>query len=149
LKNEPSPNGAKHTLTDKQSRFVEEYLLDCNATAVYKRAGYTAQGRAAENAASRLLGNAEVRAAIEAGKKARSERTETTIDRVVQETWANYRRCVEANEFAAANKSLELLGRHVGAFPNKHILTGAKGEPIRFIRFARAKPRPESSPAAM
>jgi hypothetical protein len=27
LKNEPSPNGAKHILTDKQSRFVEEYLL--------------------------------------------------------------------------------------------------------------------------
>jgi hypothetical protein len=150
MKNEPSTNSPKGTLTEKQLRFVEEYLIDCNATAAYKRAGYkVTSDAAAQAAASRLLTNLKVAEAIKAGQKASSTRTEITIDRIVQETWAHYLRCVAAEEFAAANKPLELLGRHVGAFPNKHLIAGVKGEPIRFIRFARAKRRPESSPAAV
>src|SRR5450432_973264 len=112
MKNTHSTNGTKGTLTGKQLRFVEEFLIDCNATAAYKRAGYkVTSDAAAQAAASRLLANPKVAAAIEAAKKARSDRTEVTIDFVVRETLANYRRCVEAEEFAAANKSLELLGR--------------------------------------
>ena len=107
MKNKHSTNGVKGTLTEKQLRFVEEYLIDCNATAGYKRAGYkVTSDAAAQAAAARLLANPKVAAAIEAAKKARSDRTEVTIDFVVQETLANYRRCVEAEEFAAANKSL-------------------------------------------
>ena len=57
---------------------------------------------------------------------------------MVQETWKNYQRCVEAEEFSAANKALELLGRHTGAFPNKHEHSGPNGDaiPITFIEFA-------------
>jgi phage terminase small subunit len=72
-------------LTPKQERFVEEYLLDLNATAAYKRAGYRARGRAAENAASRLLGNGGVGARIAAAKAARSGRTEIRADRALLE----------------------------------------------------------------
>lgn len=124
-------------LSAKQKRFVDEYLIDLNATAAYKRAGYKCTGHAAESAAEQLLRNIEVRGAIEAALAERAKRTEITVDRVVQEMWAHYQRCVEADEYTAATRCLELLGRHVGAFPNKHEHSGPGGEPIpiTIIRF--------------
>jgi len=62
-------------VTPKQQRFVEEYLIDLNATAAYRRAGYAAKGNAAEVNAARLLRNAQVQAAIVEAKAARSEET--------------------------------------------------------------------------
>lgn len=65
-------------LTPKQQRFVQEYLLDLNGTQAAIRAGYSE--RSAEVQASRLLRNAQVSAAIEAAKAARSERTKIDAD---------------------------------------------------------------------
>lgn len=70
-------------LTAKQQRFVEEYLVDLNAAQAAIRAGYsekTARSIAAEN-----LTKPDIQEAIREGKKARSERTEITADRVLQE----------------------------------------------------------------
>jgi phage terminase small subunit len=72
-------------LTDKQKRFADEYLIDLNATAAYKRAGYEAQGNAAEVNAIRLLSNAKVKAYIEKRMKDREKRTEITQDRVLEQ----------------------------------------------------------------
>ena len=47
-------------LSPMQERFVQEYLVDCNATAAYKRAGYKGQGNVAEVNAHRLLRQAKV-----------------------------------------------------------------------------------------
>ncbi|QGP80014.1 terminase small subunit [Sphingobium sp. CAP-1] len=73
------------SLSPKQQRFVEEYLVDLNATAAYRRAGYAAKGNAAEVNANRLLRNAKVAAAISAAMAARSERTEISQDMVIRE----------------------------------------------------------------
>lgn len=72
-------------LTPKQQRFVREYLIDLNATAAYRRAGYESVGSAAEANASRLMRNDKVAAAIEAAMQAREGRTEITADRVLRE----------------------------------------------------------------
>jgi phage terminase small subunit len=72
-------------LTDKQKRFADEYLIDLNATAAYKRAGYEAQGNAAEVNAVRLLSNAKVKSYIGKRMKDREKRTEITQDKVIQE----------------------------------------------------------------
>ncbi|WP_186276552.1 terminase small subunit [Burkholderia gladioli] len=71
-------------LTPKQQAFVGEYLIDLNATAAYKRAGYAAKGHAAETNAARLLSKAEVQAAIASAMAARGERTRMTADHVLQ-----------------------------------------------------------------
>ncbi len=55
------------SLTPKQARFVEEYLIDLNATQAAIRASYSA--KTAEVQGSRLLGNVKVREAVEAGMK--------------------------------------------------------------------------------
>lgn len=63
-------------LTPKQARFVDEYLLDLNATQAAIRAGYSA--KTAHVQAVEIMARPHVKAAIEAGKAARS--TETKID---------------------------------------------------------------------
>lgn len=67
----------------KQTRFVEEYLVDLNATQAAVRAGYSPKTAYAQG--QRLLKNVEVQTAITAGQAARSQRTEITQDRVLQE----------------------------------------------------------------
>jgi phage terminase small subunit len=72
-------------LTPKQQLFVQEYLVDLNATAAYRRAGYEARGNSAEVNASRLLSKAKIFAAIQEAFRARVERTQITQDRVLLE----------------------------------------------------------------
>jgi len=71
------------TLTSRQSRFVEEYLVDLNGKQAAIRCGYSKV--TAEAQASRLLRNVQVRVALEDALKARSKRTEVTADRVLNE----------------------------------------------------------------
>jgi phage terminase small subunit len=70
-------------LTAKQERFVQEYLIDLNATQAAIRAGYSAA--TAEPAASRLLRNVKVSEAIAAAQAERSERTKVKADDVLRE----------------------------------------------------------------
>lgn len=54
-------------LTEKQQRFVEEYLIDLNATQAAIRAGYSA--KTADQQGSRMLANVKVQQAIMAKKR--------------------------------------------------------------------------------
>jgi phage terminase small subunit len=60
-------------LTPKQQRFVEEYLIDLNATQAAIRAGYAAKD--ADVQGPRLLGNVGVAEAIATLKAQRAEKT--------------------------------------------------------------------------
>lgn len=75
--------GASGGLNDKQRAFVAEYLIDLNATQAAIRAGYSK--RTARAAGHKLLSNPTVADAVAAAKAERSERTEITADRVLQE----------------------------------------------------------------
>jgi hypothetical protein len=132
------PSEKRKPLSPKQRRFVQEYLLHLNATKAAELAGYKNPNKQGP----RLLVNVGIAQAIKAAMDDVQKRTEITADLIVQETWTNYQRCVKAEKFAAANKSLELLGRHVGAFPNKHEHSGPNNEPIpiTIIRFNHHKP---------
>ena len=70
-------------LTAKQARFVEEYMIDLNATQAAIRAGYSKKGASVRGA--ELLAIRKVADAVAEAKQARSERTEITADRVLQE----------------------------------------------------------------
>jgi phage terminase small subunit len=70
-------------LTPKQERFVEEYLIDLNATQAAIRAGYSQ--RTARSIGEENLRKPEISEAIQAAKAERSERTHITQDRVLQE----------------------------------------------------------------
>ena len=60
-------------LTEKQQRFVDEYLIDLNATQAAIRAGYSA--KTADVQGSRMLANCKVQQAISIAMAERSKRT--------------------------------------------------------------------------
>lgn len=70
-------------LTQKQACFVNEYLIDLNATQAAIRAGYSA--KTAEWIGPQLLGKTHVASAIALRIKDRERRTEITQDRVLLE----------------------------------------------------------------
>ncbi len=74
------------TLTPKQQAFVENYLLDLNATQAAIRAGYSA--KSAGRFAQELLTKPHIAEAITAAQAKRSQRTEITADAVLQQLWA-------------------------------------------------------------
>lgn len=70
-------------LTAKQIRFVDEYLVDLNATQAAIRAGYSEKTAAAT--AARLLRNVNIQNEISRRQKDLQRRTEVTQERVVKE----------------------------------------------------------------
>ena len=70
-------------LTAKQQRFVDEYLIDLNATQAAIRAGYSPNTASAQGA--RLLINVNISNAIAQAMARRSSRTGITQDRVLRE----------------------------------------------------------------
>ena len=119
-------------MTSKQQRFVQEYLLDLNATQAAIRAGYSEN--TAYSQGQRLLKNVDVAAALKSAQEKRSERTEITQDWVIDRLVENVERAMQAvpvldnlgrqtGEYvyqgAVANRSLELLGKHQGMFVDR------------------------------
>lgn len=135
-------------LTPKQQRFVEEYLIDLNATQAAIRAGYSE--RTANEQGSRLLANVSISEAISEAQSKRSERTEITQDYVLSNLRKVVERCMQveavengyteteqgdlANAFVfkeqGALKGLELLGKHLGMFTDKVQHSGDPNNPI-------------------
>lgn len=74
---------ARTGLTPKQARFVEEYLVDLNAAAAARRAGYS--HKRSEAIGYDLLTKADIQSAIEIAQRERSARTGITADRVIAE----------------------------------------------------------------
>lgn len=136
-------------MTPKQQRFVDEYLIDLNATQAAIRAGYsekTARQVGAEN-----LSKPDIAAAIEAQAQERSQRTKIDADMVLQGILHNIRRCEQgevvrnsrgepmmvetpdgeqavAYRYDATNalKGYEMLGRHLRLFTDRHEHEGAE-----------------------
>lgn len=122
-------------LTPKQERFVQEYLVDLNATAAARRSGYSAKN--ADKIGWELLGKTGVSAAIQTEIKRRSQRTEVTQDYVIEKLkQIADKKASDAQEsdlkFSNKLKALELLGKHVGAFEPKQDETASNGE-VRII----------------
>ena len=70
-------------LTAKQQRFVDEYLIDLNATQAAIRAGYAAEN--AEQVGYKLVHKSSVSNSISQAMAHRSRRTGITQDRVLRE----------------------------------------------------------------
>jgi phage terminase small subunit len=70
-------------LTAKQKRFIEEYLIDLNATQAAIRAGYSPD--TAKSIGSENLTKPDIRARIDQAMAERSKRTGVNADRVLQE----------------------------------------------------------------
>lgn len=125
-------------LTDKQTAFVREYLVDLNATQAAIRAGYSE--RTASRIGPQLLGKTCVREAIEKAQAKRARRVEVTqdyvlsnlvevvertmqrapvLDRKGEQVTDEEGRAVWTFDAKGANRALELLGKHLGIFADR------------------------------
>jgi len=113
-------------LTEKQQRFVDEYLIDLNATQAAIRAGYSV--RTAKSQGQRMLTFVDVLNAIQLKIVARSEKVGVDAEWVLTESVALYKIARDAigdepaaKMVSAAKGALELVGRHVDvqAFKDK------------------------------
>lgn len=104
-------------LTPLQQRFVEEYLVDLNATQAAIRAGYSP--RTARVTGPQNLSKPVVQEKIAQAQAERSKRTGITADRVVQElgrvAFANIADVVTWSETVVTLRSADELGHDVKA----------------------------------
>jgi phage terminase small subunit len=110
------------SLTTKQERFVEEYLIDLNATQAAIRAGYAA--KTANREGSRLLSKVDIQEAIAMALEYRSERVELTQDWVVERLKVEAEQTGEGSTHSARVQALTQLGRHLGMFNDKLNIDG-------------------------
>ncbi len=127
------------SLTPKQQLFVAEYLVDLNATQAAVRAGYSE--KTAYSVGHENLKKPEVAAAIQEAMEVRSQRTEIAQDWILEQLKLVYEASIEARPVydkngkekgfsfnpAAANRALELLGKHQGMFTDNLNLGGSVG----------------------
>ena len=135
-------------LTPKQQRFVEEYLIDLNATQAAIRAGYSE--KTAKSVGHENLTKPDIAKAIQEAQNKRVERTEITQDYVLTNIQKVIERCMQVQQVdncltqtedgelaqafmfkeQGALKGLELLGKHLGMFKDKIEHTGPNGGDI-------------------
>ena len=115
-------------LTPKQQRFVEEYLIDLNATQAYIRAGFSE--KLANTNAAKLLQNTTIAKAIEDARKEVSEKAQVTVEMVVQGLLNEAKDLSEGSTQSARVSAWAHLGKHLGMFKDKIEHTGKDGGPI-------------------
>ena len=122
-------------LTAKQEAFCEEYMIDLNATQAAIRAGYSEQ--TARQIGTENLAKPAISDKIAELKAERAARVLVDADYVIKGLLEVHQRCMqkvpvmervdgqqqESGEFkfehSGANKSLELLGKHLGIFTDR------------------------------
>jgi phage terminase small subunit len=119
-------------LTDKQQLFVQEYLVDFNATQAATRAGYSVRTAYAQGHA--LLKRPLVEKALAVARRQRNQRTQVDQDYVISKLVEVVERAMDpypvldrdgmpTGEFkwqgSVANQALALLAKHTGGFGDK------------------------------
>ncbi len=119
----------KGKLTPKRARFVEEYLIDLNATQAAIRAGYSA--KTANEQGAQLLAKLSIRQAVAEAQAVRSKRTEITQDEVVQGLKKEATLEGEGSSHSARVAAWAHLGKHLGMFTDNLNVKG--GGPVTFV----------------
>lgn len=101
-------------LRDKQRRFVEEYLIDFNATQAAIRAGYSK--KTAEVIGHENLRKPNIQQAIQSSMAALSEKTEITREMIVEGLLKEAKFFDDGCTHGARVKAWEVLGKHIGMF---------------------------------
>lgn len=115
-------------LTPKQLRFVQEYLIDLNATQAAIRAGYSE--RTAKSIGQENLTKPAIAAEIAKQQAKVAKKAEITAEFVLAGIVALIKRCEQNQEESTALKGYELLGKHLGMFKERVEHTGKDGGPI-------------------
>ena len=124
----PPTKGKGSKLSAKMELFVQEYLVDLNASAAVERAGYKTRNK--NKMGAELLRHPLVSAKIKEAKDERAERMELTSDYVLNKL-VDIVEKTESGNPQAALRGLELLGKHLGLYRDRQEISGPDGESIK------------------
>lgn len=124
---EPPLTGKGSKLSPKMALFVDEYLIDFNASQAVLRAGYKTRNR--NRMAAELLRHPLVKREIQKRLEERKERMEVTQDYVLTKLMSIVEETEKGNPQAAL-RGLELLGKHLGLYKDKQEISGPDGGAI-------------------
>ena len=125
-------------ITPKQQKFCNEYLTDLNATQAYKRVYKTSENVASASSA-RMLANVRIKAYLAIKQNKLAKKTLITQEEIINDLKELKNRCMQKEqvmvfnaktkrmeptgewkfEHTGANKSLELLAKHLGMLTEK------------------------------
>jgi phage terminase small subunit len=95
-------------LTEKQKRFCEEYLIDFNATAAYRRAGYKCSDKSANANAARLIANDSIQRHLSSIRNKTGNSTGVTLERTLQElAYVAYGRVTDVLSFSDSGMTVK------------------------------------------
>lgn len=118
--------GKGSKLTEKMERFVEEYMIDLNASAAVLRAGYKTRNQ--HKMGAELLRHPLIRDRVDELKKDRSDRMELTGDYLINKLVS----IIENDETRTADqlRAIELAGKSLALWKERQEITGADGGDI-------------------
>ena len=120
-------------LNKKQHKFIDEYLIDLNATEAAIRAGYSK--KTARQQGSRLLTNDDISAEVKRRQKASSKNAKKTRDDIIEdlETVVN-KYLMAGNLTTNALKAIDMLSKMQGWYePDKQEIVH-KGLSINYVK---------------
>ena len=115
-------------LTPKQQRFVEEYLIDLNATQAAIRAGYSE--KTAKEIGNENLTKPNIAKAIAEAQEKLSNKAQVTVEMVVQGLLNEAKDLSEGSTQSARVSAWAHLGKHLGMFKDKIEHSGPNGGAI-------------------
>ena len=104
-------------LTARQAAFVHEYLIDLNGTQAAIRAGYSP--KSAGYSARAHMKSPAVQSAIQEAMNERAARTAIRADVVLESLVRIALKAEAKDDFSAATRSWELVGRHLKLFTDR------------------------------
>jgi phage terminase small subunit len=146
-------NKNRNELSPIQEMFCREYVVDLNATQAAIRAGYTRT--TAEKKASSWVAKVGIQTRIAELQSATKKKLELDHKWVLSRLMRVVERCMQVEpitdhagnetgrfrfDASGANRALELLGRHLGTFPDKHIISGNDDEKKRYSSMIIVRP---------
>jgi phage terminase small subunit len=121
----------KEPLSPKQQLFVTEYLVDLNAAAAYRRAGYRAKSdHVASVNAALLMAKDSIKQAVAEARARQQTRTGLTADWVLNKLLEEAQFTGNGSSQSARIRATELLGKHLGLFKEQVEMSGPGGGPI-------------------
>jgi phage terminase small subunit len=131
-------DGVIKKLTVRQKRFVEEYLVDFNASQAVIRAGYNPSEANRRKLGSELLDHPGVRVAIDVATAERADRSAIKPDYVIKKVMRTIEKAEADGSHNAVLKGCELLARHLGMFIERQEISGPNGDPIKYEQVKEA-----------
>ncbi len=118
----------------KHEKFCQEYILNSqNATKAYIEAGYSAKGDSIRVNASNLLTNPNIKARIDELRLQTEEKHLITREGLIAEMNELKLLATADNQLGVVAKVIDMKARMIGAFTDKHEITGANGGAIETV----------------